>query len=162
MQLSSNSELLCRSNTDVYSHNALLQFGVREAPSVRSARLTRTLQEKELAWTGFEPVTFLHSRQDTLTTELSSLAVTPYKWDPSDREWIRVVTQLARRCGQEGRCSTCTCPHRPVTVVNWPIPTLTPPQIKNYMNKHRTSLLLSWWTEVQSHFRFDLNVYMKN
>ena len=34
-----------------------------------------------------------------------------------------MVTQLARRCGQEGRCSTCTRPHRPVTVVNRLIPT---------------------------------------
>ena len=68
-------------------------------------------------------MTFLHSRQDALTTELSSLGVTPYRWDPRDRKWIGVITQLAHRCGQEGRCSTCTCPHRPVTVVNRLIPT---------------------------------------
>ena len=68
-------------------------------------------------------MTFLHSRQDALTTELSSLGVDPFEWDPSDRKWIRVVTQLARRCGQEGQCSTCTRPHRPVTVVNRLIPT---------------------------------------
>ena len=34
-----------------------------------------------------------------------------------------MVTQLARRCGQEGQCSTCTRPHTPVTVVNRLIPT---------------------------------------
>ena len=38
-----------------------------------------------------------------------------------------MVTQLARRCGREGQCSTCTRPHRPVTVVNRLIPTQIPP-----------------------------------
>ena len=61
---------------------------------------------------------FLHSRQDALTTELSSLGVDPFEWDPSDRKWIGVVTQIAHHCGQEGQCSTCTCLYEPVMVVN--------------------------------------------
>ena len=28
---------------------------------------------------------------------------TPYRWDPGGRKWIRVVTQVARHCGQESQ-----------------------------------------------------------